>query len=100
MIADLKQGNSVLKLVVCVADLWIVKERNGKHHFECLIQDNKVFFPLFTMFPFFNAPNIPANVNFLHSVIKYMSLPKTKISNYGNKGYRSIKLIWFIMVTL
>ncbi|CAK8538275.1 unnamed protein product [Lathyrus sativus] len=41
MIADLKLGNNVWKLSICVVDLWTVTERNGHQYFECVIQDSK-----------------------------------------------------------
>ncbi|CAL5187020.1 unnamed protein product [Lathyrus oleraceus] len=41
MICDLNLGDNVWKIVIRVVDLWIVKERNGQQHVECLIQDSK-----------------------------------------------------------
>lgn len=55
MIAYLKLGNNVQKLVIHVVDLWIVKERNGQQHFECVIQDIKVFIRVVTLLCNFNA---------------------------------------------
>ncbi|KAI5397556.1 hypothetical protein KIW84_063393 [Lathyrus oleraceus] len=41
MICDLNVSDNVWKISIHVVDLWIVKERNGQQHVECLIQDSK-----------------------------------------------------------
>lgn len=42
MIRDLTIGKNVWKIVVLFVEIWTVKERNGQHHVEAIIQDAEV----------------------------------------------------------
>ncbi|XP_058726332.1 replication protein A 70 kDa DNA-binding subunit E-like [Vicia villosa] len=41
LIKDLVKGNQVWKMQIRVVDLWVVKEKTGQQHLECVIQDVK-----------------------------------------------------------
>ncbi|CAL5189904.1 unnamed protein product [Lathyrus oleraceus] len=41
IIKGLVKGNHVRKMLIRVANLWVVKEKNGLHHLEMVIQDAK-----------------------------------------------------------
>ncbi|KAI5387018.1 hypothetical protein KIW84_073244 [Lathyrus oleraceus] len=41
LITNLKPDLNVWKIVVCVIDVWIAKERNGNQHVEAILQDVK-----------------------------------------------------------
>ncbi|CAK8543315.1 unnamed protein product [Lathyrus sativus] len=41
LIKDLVKGKQVWEMLIRVADLWIVKEKSGLHHFKMVIQDSQ-----------------------------------------------------------
>ncbi|XP_058732680.1 replication protein A 70 kDa DNA-binding subunit E-like [Vicia villosa] len=41
LIKDLVKGNQVWKMQIRVVDLWVIKEKTGQQHLECVIQDVK-----------------------------------------------------------
>lgn len=53
LISDLKPGQHVWKIYICVVDLWIVKEHNGQQHVKSIIQDTKVLIIYFLCCSFF-----------------------------------------------
>lgn len=45
LITELRPDLNVWKIVVCVINIWIVKERNGNQHVEAILQNVKVCIP-------------------------------------------------------